>query len=475
MSNALSSIAIPSRGRVNFLPSRCPTGSRTSPSWVCTWPACRCCSCPTSASASGAGPARRHLLPQNVRHHGRLPPLLRPPRLQDLAGDAIRPRLAGVQRHATRAVVVGAHHRIHHRYSDTPLDPHSPHETTFWWAHVGWVTTEDAVQAPWESIQDFQRFPELRWLDRFHWVPGIVLAAACYAIGAVAGGWNGSWGTLAFLGAGWSCLLWGWLISTVLTYHATFSINSLSHLWGKRRYATSDDSRNNAVLALITLGEGWHNNHHHFQSSANQGFFCRWEFDVSYMVIRRLEFAGLVWGVRTPGAKAGGRWTDRTRPDACPDRPRSLSPTAAPAAFRPYPPIEHEPPAVTYTPASTALLTVQRSDHGFDPADPSGPAADGRLALLGLQQELGLRPQRHPGAVAGDRAGARDRRLPPPRLLTDESSGPALSGSAAGAEPVGTRTLGRKVAPIHGGSEARTGPPARRVTGQTVRDEELPV
>ena len=196
-----------------------------------------------------------------------------------------------------------AHHRIHHRYSDTPLDPHSPHETTFWWAHVGWVTTEDAVEAPWESIQDFRRFPELRWLDRFHWVPGIVLAAACYAIGAVAGGWNGSWGTLAFLGAGWSCLLWGWLISTVLTYHATFSINSLSHLWGKRRYATSDDSRNNAVLALITLGEGWHNNHHHFQSSANQGFFW-WEFDVSYMVIRRLEFAGLVWGVRTPGAKA---------------------------------------------------------------------------------------------------------------------------------------------------------------------------
>ena len=196
-----------------------------------------------------------------------------------------------------------AHHRTHHRYSDTPKDPHSPHETTFWWAHLGWVTAEDAVEAPWESIQDFRRFPELRLLDRLHWLPGIVLAAACYLIGAVAGGWDGSLGALAFQGAGWSCLLWGWLISTVLTYHATFSINSLSHLWGKRRYATDDDSRNNGFLALITLGEGWHNNHHHFQSSANQGFFW-WEFDVSYRVIRCMEFARLVWGVRKPGAKA---------------------------------------------------------------------------------------------------------------------------------------------------------------------------
>jgi len=196
-----------------------------------------------------------------------------------------------------------AHHRIHHRYSDTPRDPHSPHETTFWWAHVGWVTTDEAVEAPWETIQDFRRFPELRLLDQLHWVPGIVLAVACYLIGAVVGGWRGDPSTFFLQGQGWNCLVWGWLISTVLTYHATFSINSLSHLWGKRRYATSDDSRNNGVLALITLGEGWHNNHHHFQSSANQGFFW-WEFDVSYLVIRGMEFAGLVWGVRTPGAKA---------------------------------------------------------------------------------------------------------------------------------------------------------------------------
>jgi stearoyl-CoA desaturase (delta-9 desaturase) len=196
-----------------------------------------------------------------------------------------------------------AHHRGHHRYSDTPKDPHSPHETSFWWAHLGWVMTEEANEAPWDSIQDFRRYPELRLLDHFHWVPGIVLAVVCYLIGAVVGGWRGDLSTFFLQGSGWSSLVWGWLISTVLTYHATFSINSLSHLWGKRRYATDDDSRNNAFLALITLGEGWHNNHHHFQSSANQGFFW-WEFDISYTTLRALQFVGFVWDLRKPGAKA---------------------------------------------------------------------------------------------------------------------------------------------------------------------------
>ncbi len=196
-----------------------------------------------------------------------------------------------------------AHHRGHHRYSDTPKDPHSPHETSFWWAHLGWVMTEESNEAPWEAIQDFRRFPELRLLDHLHWVPGIALAVACYVIGALVGGWRGDLSTFFFQGQGWTCLVWGWLISTVLTYHATFSINSLSHLWGKRRYATDDDSRNNAVLALITLGEGWHNNHHHFQSSANQGFFW-WEIDISYTTLRALQLLGLVWDLRKPGAKA---------------------------------------------------------------------------------------------------------------------------------------------------------------------------
>ena len=196
-----------------------------------------------------------------------------------------------------------AHHREHHRHSDTPLDPHSPHETSFWWAHLGWVLSEDVAGAPYEKIRDYSSYWELRFLDKFHWIPGIVLATACYVIGAVCGGWDGSWQTFFVQLPGWTSLVWGFLVSTVLTYHVTFSINSLSHLWGKRRYATDDDSRNNWLLAVLTLGEGWHNNHHHFQSSANQGFFW-WEIDVSYYLLCLFSLVGLVWDVRRPGAKA---------------------------------------------------------------------------------------------------------------------------------------------------------------------------
>jgi stearoyl-CoA desaturase (delta-9 desaturase) len=178
-----------------------------------------------------------------------------------------------------------AHHREHHRHSDTPNDPHSPHETTFWWSHVGWILSEDHVDTPKESIQDFWRYPELRWLDRNHWIPGVALAVLCYLI------------------AGWSGLVWGFVVSTILVYHATFAINSLTHLFGNRRYATPDDSRNNFILAILTLGEGWHNNHHHYQSSANQGFFW-WEIDISYSVLCVLRAFGLVWDLRKPGEKA---------------------------------------------------------------------------------------------------------------------------------------------------------------------------
>jgi stearoyl-CoA desaturase (delta-9 desaturase) len=183
------------------------------------------------------------------------------------------------------------HHREHHRHSDTPADPHSPHETTFWWSHVGWILSEDHAETPKGSIEDYSRYPELRWLDRNHWIPGVLLGVACYLIGD------------------WSGLVWGFVVSTLLVYHATFAINSLSHLFGNRRYATNDDSRNNFLLALLTLGEGWHNNHHHYQSSANQGFFW-WEIDISYYVIRLLALCGLVWDVRTPGAKALAHQSD---------------------------------------------------------------------------------------------------------------------------------------------------------------------
>jgi stearoyl-CoA desaturase (delta-9 desaturase) len=174
-----------------------------------------------------------------------------------------------------------AHHRHHHRHSDTPDDPHSPRARSFWWSHIGWILAQKGNETHWPAARDWIRYPELRWLNRFHWIPGIALAFACW------------------LAAGWSGLVWGFLISTVLCFHATFSVNSLCHLWGKRRYATEDDSRNNLLVALVTLGEGWHNNHHHYQSCARQGFFW-WEIDVSYYVIKLLGWLGVVWEIRKP-------------------------------------------------------------------------------------------------------------------------------------------------------------------------------
>lgn len=174
-----------------------------------------------------------------------------------------------------------AHHRHHHRYADTADDLHSPRVRSWWWAHVGWVLASDYNETNWRAVRDLGRYPELRWLNRYHWVPPLALAVLCLLIG------------------GWSGLVWGFCISTVLSHHAVYTVNSLCHIVGRRRYATSDNSRNNLFVALITLGEGWHNNHHHYQSSANQGFYW-WEIDVSYYLIRLLGCLGLVWDIRRP-------------------------------------------------------------------------------------------------------------------------------------------------------------------------------
>ena len=187
-----------------------------------------------------------------------------------------------------------AHHRMHHRYSDTELDIHSP-KRGFWWSHVGWILCRKYQPTDWAHIRDFARYPELVWLNRYHLVPGVLLGALCFAFG-------GAHSLFAFF------------LSTVLLYHGTFSINSLMHLWGRRRYVTTDTSRNSLLLALITMGEGWHNNHHYYQSTANQGFFW-WEVDVSYYLLRVLSWFGLVWDLRTPSARvlAANRIADAKR------------------------------------------------------------------------------------------------------------------------------------------------------------------
>jgi stearoyl-CoA desaturase (delta-9 desaturase) len=171
-----------------------------------------------------------------------------------------------------------AHHRDHHRHADGPRDVHSPREG-FWWAHVGWVLSDAHVAYDPRRVADFARFPELRWLDRHHWVPTVGYGAGIALIG------------------GWPVFVWAYLVSTVLLYHATFAINSIAHIWGSRAFDTRDDSRNNWWLALLTLGEGWHNNHHHCMSSSRQGRTWR-EFDATYVVLRALAAIGIARDLR---------------------------------------------------------------------------------------------------------------------------------------------------------------------------------
>lgn len=174
-------------------------------------------------------------------------------------------------------------HRIHHRYSDTERDVHSPVRQGFWYAHMGWWLGRDHEEVDLKMIPDFAGYSELRWLDRYHVLGPLGLMGALLLLGGI------------------DAFLWGFVVSTCVLLHATFTINSLAHVFGSRRYATTDTSRNNLWLALLTLGEGWHNNHHHYMSSANQGFFW-WEIDVSFYVLRALEKLHLVWDLRLPPA-----------------------------------------------------------------------------------------------------------------------------------------------------------------------------
>ena len=180
-------------------------------------------------------------------------------------------------------------HRHHHRFSDLPEDVHSPIKG-FWWSHMGWLF-DQSVWSEADTVRDLERDPALRWLDRNWLVPPVLLGALCFFIG----------GPRALFG--------GFFLSTILVFHGTFTINSLSHVWGSRRFETDDTSRNNPLLALITMGEGWHNNHHHYMRSCRQGL-AWWELDITYMLLRCLALVRIVWDVREPPAetmRAAGR------------------------------------------------------------------------------------------------------------------------------------------------------------------------
>ncbi len=174
-----------------------------------------------------------------------------------------------------------AMHRRHHRTSDTAADVHSPVVRGFLYAHVGWIFVPRNNNTDYAAVRDLCGHRELKWLDGQPYLPAILLGAASWLI------------------AGWPGLVVGFCWSTVALWHATFSINSLAHLYGRRRYVTGDHSRNNWVLALLTLGEGWHNNHHAYPASARQGFRW-WEYDATYYVLCALSWVGLVWDLHLP-------------------------------------------------------------------------------------------------------------------------------------------------------------------------------
>lgn len=190
-----------------------------------------------------------------------------------------------------------SHHRHHHKHSDTEEDIHPPRIYGVWWAHVGWIMSSQYLKPRLELMRDFMKFPELRWLDRFH-----LIAPASLAIGLF---FFGSWLQAAHPELHTTpaqMVIWGFSISTVLLYHGTFAVNSWGHLVGTKRFDTGDDSRNSFLLALVTLGEGWHNNHHRYPGSERQGFYW-WEIDGSHYILKFLSLFGLVWDLRSPPQK----------------------------------------------------------------------------------------------------------------------------------------------------------------------------
>ncbi len=173
------------------------------------------------------------------------------------------------------------HHRLHHKHSDEPRDPHSVKQRGFFWAHVTWVLVGKYKETDWERIKDFAKYPELRWLNTYYLVPPIALCVVLFVTG------------------GWWALYWGFFVSTTLLWHGTFCVNSLAHLIGRRPYPTTDESRNSLLIALFTLGEGWHNNHHHYQASERQGFHW-WQIDIAHGVLRVLTWFRLVSDLHEP-------------------------------------------------------------------------------------------------------------------------------------------------------------------------------
>ncbi len=184
------------------------------------------------------------------------------------------------------------HHRHHHQHSDEPEDAHSPHVHGFLWSHIGWITSKRNFPTDYTKVKDLAKYPELVWLNRFDIVVPVLFATSLFLLGSYLETAAPGLGT-----SGAQMLVWGFFISTTFLFHGTASINSFTHLWGNRRFNTSDDSRNSFILALITLGEGWHNNHHRYQSATRNGFYW-WEIDPTYYGLKLLSWTGFIWALK---------------------------------------------------------------------------------------------------------------------------------------------------------------------------------
>jgi stearoyl-CoA desaturase (Delta-9 desaturase) len=175
-----------------------------------------------------------------------------------------------------------ATHRLHHQNSDQPDDPHSPRHGAFW-SHLGWILWGQATHRNTALLSryapDLARHPYYVWLNNYHWIVVAILGVGLLVFG------------------GWSVFLWGFCVRTIAGLHATWAVNSATHMWGKRRFATRDDSRNTWWVAIVSFGEGWHNNHHAHPTSARHGL-AWYEFDPSWLLLRVLEFAGLASAIK---------------------------------------------------------------------------------------------------------------------------------------------------------------------------------
>ena len=186
-----------------------------------------------------------------------------------------------------------AHHRIHHRYSDLPEDPHSAKLYGFWYSHIGWIMGPDYKETEYKYIKDLAAYKELNWLNKHYLVPPVILAICVFFAGAFFNSEPGNFN----INNGWSTLIIGFFTSTLILYHRTFSINSLMHMIGKPRYESGDKSKNSFILALVTLGEGWHNNHHYYMDTVRQGFYW-WELDITFYVLKIFSWFGLIWNLK---------------------------------------------------------------------------------------------------------------------------------------------------------------------------------